>query len=267
MTISVACTRCHETKAEGDFPHAKGRRHSWCRACNNAAKSERRLMYRQVVPRKKRIATDYVVDGLVVCSKCGASRHASHYQKGGAGWCRSCRAALETARRRSLGVAPRNFSVVSGDTKQCVLCRSFRPFADFSTSERGRAGRAAACKTCVKRTKPNNENSRGYTAAYRLRHPERWRASHRVHQFERKQRAKTTSDGTVTDAFLSALYGQEACAYCSAETPRIARTADHVTPLIKGGAHSASNMVMACRSCNGRKRDKELDEFLKELQQ
>ena len=47
------------------------------------------------------------------------------------------------------------------------------------------------------------------------------------------------------------------CAYCGKET-RLEM--DHVTPLSKGGAHTAANVVPACRTCNAKKGAKILSE-------
>lgn len=41
------------------------------------------------------------------------------------------------------------------------------------------------------------------------------------------------------------------CAYCATRPERL--TVDHVIPISKGGAHTASNVVPACRACNARK--------------
>jgi 5-methylcytosine-specific restriction endonuclease McrA len=41
------------------------------------------------------------------------------------------------------------------------------------------------------------------------------------------------------------------CAYCGKRQKRL--TQDHITPLSKGGSHTATNIVPACRSCNARK--------------
>jgi len=42
------------------------------------------------------------------------------------------------------------------------------------------------------------------------------------------------------------------CAYCGLKTTPLCQ--DHITPLSKGGSHTASNIVPACRSCNSTKR-------------
>jgi len=41
------------------------------------------------------------------------------------------------------------------------------------------------------------------------------------------------------------------CAYCHRKPRRL--TKDHVVPISKGGGHTASNIVPACRSCNAKK--------------
>ena len=45
-------------------------------------------------------------------------------------------------------------------------------------------------------------------------------------------------------------YGHR-CVYCGRKVKSL--TQDHITPLFKGGSHTASNVVPACRSCNSKK--------------
>lgn len=60
------------------------------------------------------------------------------------------------------------------------------------------------------------------------------------------------------------------CFYCAAgplkkqsEINRDLATLDHVKPLSKGGERfHSSNLVVACYTCNSRKKDKEVDEFI-----
>jgi|SRR5882757_2589884 len=53
------------------------------------------------------------------------------------------------------------------------------------------------------------------------------------------------------------------CAYC--ELPTTALTRDHVRPLSKGGGHELGNVVPACRKCNVRKLNSDLDVALEKL--
>jgi len=47
------------------------------------------------------------------------------------------------------------------------------------------------------------------------------------------------------------------CAYCGVNfTKKIPPTQDHVIPVSKGGNHTKTNVVPACRPCNSKKKDK-----------
>jgi 5-methylcytosine-specific restriction endonuclease McrA len=102
----------------------------------------------------------------------------------------------------------------------------------------------------------DNEKARAATKKYRKENAEVYKANHRLHQYKRRTKMEASSDGTLTQAFLETLYRTLFCSYCFKYTVESDRTLDHVVPLSKGGLHSASNAVMACRSCNCSKRDK-----------
>lgn len=77
------------------------------------------------------------------------------------------------------------------------------------------------------------------------------RFSKRKMAIKRKHQIKT-SGCTLTPmewAEIKARFNHR-CAYCGAET-RLEM--DHVTPLSKGGEHTAANVVPACRTCNAKK--------------
>lgn len=46
------------------------------------------------------------------------------------------------------------------------------------------------------------------------------------------------------------------CAYCGERFPARELSCDHVIPVSKGGKHVWTNLVSACRDCNGRKADR-----------
>lgn len=51
------------------------------------------------------------------------------------------------------------------------------------------------------------------------------------------------------------------CVYCGAteESSGAHLQLDHLLPRVRGGADVASNLVVACRPCNGTRRDMDLD--------
>lgn len=52
------------------------------------------------------------------------------------------------------------------------------------------------------------------------------------------------------------------CAYCHEERKL---TQDHVVPIVRGGKHTIENVVPACRGCNAKKSDLELEDALRRL--
>jgi len=194
---------------------------------------------------------------MKTCSKCKYSKSLDNFGKAGkyiASWCKSCRADLESERRRNNGISKKNYSYIKNNDKLCLHCNKEKDLSEFATSLRGLGGVASYCKECfTKRYPSNKEKARNYTAKYRKNNRERYLAQHRIHQFNRKSNIVATNDGSVTDEFLIKLYSTKICYICNKDIPLKRRTADHIIPLSKGGKHSAHNLKMACRKCNSAK--------------
>jgi 5-methylcytosine-specific restriction endonuclease McrA len=61
----------------------------------------------------------------------------------------------------------------------------------------------------------------------------------------------------IARGYLSAI-ANDPCAYCGG----LADTVDHKQPLSRGGSNEWWNLTAACRSCNSRKHNKTVEEFL-----
>ncbi|MBP2498383.1 5-methylcytosine-specific restriction endonuclease McrA [Methylobacterium sp. PvP062] len=258
------CTCCKTDQPIGRFNVVRGQPHGHCRTCKtNYNRQQRRAA--GVKPK----STGPIVDGKKICSACLTAKPLADFAllksgRGGvAGACKACHTTTEKARRAAQGIPVKNLSRIEGDNKLCVTCQEMKPLGDFSPSARGLGGCSANCKPCHNlRYRAPKERAREVTAKHRARHLERVRARQRIYQFERNKSVRATADGTVTDEFMKALYDTEDCAYCLRFTERDRRTADHATPLARGGAHSADNLVMACHPCNSAKRNRTGEEFL-----
>jgi len=257
--VHLKCTKCCEVFPIEGFPSAKGVPHSWCRNCNKVAKRASRVEYRKTHPRKKRLpAEKFNPDGLFVCSKC---KSAVPPECANGSWCNKCRSSHEAARRRQQGIKPKNCTEITGDLKKCADCNQFKPFNEFTPARRGRGGLIAYCKKCIS----FHERCPAKTREYRLRlenkDREAYLKKHRVRQEKRRKMMSDRSDGTVTPIFLESVYERETCAYCNEFVSRELRTVDHVIPLVAGGSHSSSNIVMACRDCNSSKSKRTAEQF------
>lgn len=87
---------------------------------------------------------------------------------------------------------------------------------------------------------------RAKSAAYSAAHPDEKRARSAA----RRARKCLAPINDLTAAQWKAMkeHFKHCCAYCGRKAQRL--TQDHITPLPKGGSHTLSNIVPACRSCN-----------------
>lgn len=199
---------------------------------------------------------------MKICTKCLNNEAIS------GSWCRACRSEAERLRRRTKGIKEKVFSEIKDGRKSCNICSEFKPLSDFYPAIRGKGLVSYACKTCLAKsrdTQGNRKKSVAYTQNYRNLRRNRWRALHRIACWESKHSVSVPKDGTVTDEFLDGLYNTTRCYYCTEDIPPSKRTADHVISLASGGSHSADNLVMACKSCNSKKRDLPEQEFRRRL--
>lgn len=94
---------------------------------------------------------------------------------------------------------------------------------------------------------PEEVRARG--RAYAKSHPEIF---HRNTQRRRARKAAATlNDFTIAQWQAMQIHYGYRCVYCGKKPKKLAQ--DHLTPLSKGGNHTATNIVPACRSCNSRK--------------
>lgn len=88
-----------------------------------------------------------------------------------------------------------------------------------------------------------------YKRAYNQANPDKRREISARHRALRRN--APINDFTAAQWAIMKAHYKYCCVYCGRKMKRL--TQDHITPLSKGGAHTASNIVPACLRCNSSK--------------
>ena len=113
-------------------------------------------------------------------------------------------------------------------------------------------------------SRANREKVNAYSRLYYVNHHQQhatavreWRERNRGTAATIEQRRRARRMNVPINDFTARQWGalkeafRHRCAYCKLRIENL--TQDHVIPLSRGGSHTASNIVPACRSCNARK--------------
>lgn len=106
----------------------------------------------------------------------------------------------------------------------------------------------------------NKKSAQASAKRWRLEHPEAYREAQRRWRIENadywRGRAEVIARGDLTWEQWAEVIEQfqHACAYCLRTDVKLSM--DHLIPVSRGGPHTQSNVVPACKSCNSRKKDR-----------
>lgn len=192
-----------------------------------------------------------------VCKRCGEAKSLPEFawckRDGYRGICLACQRAAnhahywknpEKARENARRYQKENMPKVRERN------RRYRAANPNKVREMGRRG-------CRKWAKTHREYNAARYAIYRQEKPE----INRLQQHRRRARVRLVgSDFTRTQWIESLTYFGGHCAYCGQPCERL--EIEHMTPISRGGADTAANIVPSCKSCNTRKHDKTLIEWL-----
>jgi 5-methylcytosine-specific restriction endonuclease McrA len=137
-----------------------------------------------------------------------------------------------------------------------VSCAAYRQAHPEECKSRHRAyyqsHREAHIADVLARDKQNPAVCRAREARWRKAHPEYVQGKDGRRQA--RKRGAPVNDFTVAQwRAMQEAYAHR-CVYCG-KRRKGKLTQDHITPFVRGGSHTAANIVPACRSCNSRKSD------------
>ena len=94
---------------------------------------------------------------------------------------------------------------------------------------------------------------------YRQTHKEQIRHNKKMRKIMLKN---STGKFTLKDWWEKCNYHGWKCFYCKEKLTKETVTTDHKIPISKNGTNHLSNVVPCCSSCNSKKKDKKVNEFL-----
>lgn len=207
---------------------------------------------------ERKITAARAIGAYKRCTKCGEMKPATtkafcRHATGRGGLeaqCKSCRAASAKAWAQA----------------NPGRCRASNKAWEHANHERSNAQRRV-------RRKAHSERVRAQARAWYKAHPERvrahakaWRRANPEHRkaIDRRhialKRNASINDFTAAQWQAMLEYYNYSCAYCLQLFDNLEQ--EHVIPLSRGGDNTRDNIVPACRSCNARKNNKTLLEFV-----
>lgn len=188
--------------------------------------------------------------------------------------------------------------------KACARCRQSLPRENFHNARNRPDGKYPYCRACNKAWNKERDEAdpagaaerkarkKAYDAVYNERHKQRkaeqvkrryeakseeikakireWRQANpekvRAYKATSKAARRSVADSGMSGKELLAWKRAQAkvCYWCGARCARKYHV-DHYIPLKKGGKHEASNLVIACPTCNLRKHAKDPLDFAREI--
>lgn len=203
------------------------------------------------------------------CNRCKKEKPTTHFYRnnqqadGLTGKCRDCLAILRKVWDRAYNrtakakaAAMRYYHSAKGQAAK----KAYRTAYVLSPEQRERyrmAGRDHEKEPKYKERRRKYDTSPRGTATKAMRdrryaRTDKGRFSRRKTEIKRKHQIKATGCTLTREQWteIKDRFGHR-CAYCGRPMDRLEM--DHVQPLSKGGAHSAQNIVPACRTCNAHK--------------
>jgi len=159
--------------------------------------------------------------------------------------------------------------------KVCSKCGRMLLLEDFGRDSRAKDGLQSQCRACeaVYRA-ANKEQKAAYNAVYNPAHKDqvaargkKWRGDNKdkIAWYYAKRRA--LKSGAIVEPLPSnyerGLYEAQngLCYYCGDSLEETGYHRDHMTPLVREGSHTLSNLCLSCPTCNMRKHSKTAEEF------
>lgn len=142
----------------------------------------------------------------------------------------------------------------------CSLCNEKKSESEFSSKEKKKMNKRV-CTECVKKSnkqkqKDNRSDVLSYIYKKQTKRAENKQIEITKEEIERRKKERKK----LTNEYNKRILNRDnyLCYYCN----DVAVTADHKTPISKGGFTTDENLVACCKFCNNIKDNMEAEEFI-----
>jgi 5-methylcytosine-specific restriction endonuclease McrA len=148
--------------------------------------------------------------------------------------------------------------VIKVEMKQCRgKCSEVKSLSEFNRDSKSKDGRQVYCRECQSRSDREYRVSPKGRAVRCLRNTrEKRRQAEALLRHEIKD--------TLTSHQIAMVQAEDRCLYCGHPVEFGKMTVDHVRTFRNGGTNTYDNLLPCCGTCNSKKGDKPILEFLRE---
>lgn len=191
---------------------------------------------------------------LIICKRCDLEFESS--LKGPTKYCSECKPIRRREQQKQWKQEPRIHKKIVANNKR--YCQRYRQRNRERLNELSRRYYERNREERIKYLKENHERY------------QQWQRENREHLnvLEHNRRARIRDGGTFTSEQIIILASEQnqACYYCGSSffidgTLEYYFEIEHKFPVSRGGSNEITNIALACKSCNSRKRDKTEEEY------
>lgn len=205
---------------------------------------------------------------MKTCTQCNETKEETAFHKqtrskdGYSNTCKLCKSAIDKKYRENNKEAIKTKNIEYRKNNKEKIAKRQRKQYHEATSEEVEKRREAKRKYRQNAPEEVKQRKKEYDKKYFASEAGKITTMKSIHK--RRAQKLSSEDGTVTSQALDKLKEEQSyqCKYCKCELDFSAKGQvhlDHVIPLSKGGAHSITNVVWSCASCNLKKSNKLID--------
>lgn len=204
-----------------------------------------------------------------ICTKCKIEKPISEFHKklsSKDGFQSRCKECFKNRPSKQYDINIVNEHIKKGTRKTCCKCEVEKPVTEFHKDKKSKDGYNTQCKECRNKAsaewyKRNKEKKKASCKKWEdANKDKRWNI-----YTKRKDLMSSIGKIKIKEYNIANIYFKDKCIYCNGKyfVTDKRKGFDHIISISKGGINDITNIVKCCKECNSKKKDLDLEIFLK----